>query len=95
MKQLETYIVQDDENKSWMWVFTSKEDAVEQVKDLMVIYTEDGEEILWEWHGEDECIVKLAGHEGDRIYGGDFYYIWKDSIFLSDEDIEKLKTAKE
>ena len=94
MHELETYVMQDAEHKSWVWVFTSKSEAVEEVKDKMSDYVEEGEEIQWNWVSEDECIVKLAGHdEGWSPYRGDFYYIWKDSINLSDKDVKKLVEA--
>ena len=92
MHKLEIYVMQDAHNKSLVWIFTSKSKAVEKVKEMMSGYIEEeGEQIQWNWNSEDECIVKLADHEeGMSSYRDDFYYIWKDFVDLSDEDVKKL-----
>ena len=81
MKQLDIYVVQDAEQTSWVWVFTNKEDAIQDVKFRISTCIEEGYEVDWEWDKDGGCVISA----GDPLY-----FMWKDDICLSDADIKKL-----
>lgn len=93
MKELEIYVVQYRESDA-IWVFASKGGAMEHIEDHMEKYMAEGEKVVWTWNCRDTCTVRLEDNVwGDTCDRGGIYTIRKDSVQLSEEDIEKLTVA--
>ena len=90
MKELEIYVVQYCQSDA-VWVFASKNEAVDHIEDQLEKYMAEGIKAVWTWNCRDACTVKLddTGENSSCDTGG-FYRIWKDTIELSEEDIYKL-----
>jgi hypothetical protein len=90
MKRLDIYVVQNAEEKSCVCVFTSKRDAIEHVKDQLDEYIDDSDIVKWVWNDDGVCVVSMTNPEQNPGRVWESYYLWKDDICLSDEDMKIL-----